>query len=67
MDGSHVNYMNCCFASFYYCIDVTFGHTYACTHKNSNVIPALSAFQSDKDRQEALVGPRIQFSGILGK
>ena len=42
--------------------------TYICTHKNSNVIPALSEFQSDKDRQEALVGPRIiQFSGILGK
>ena len=36
---------------FYYCIDVTFCHTYACTHNNSNVIPALSAFQSDKDRQ----------------
>ena len=46
---------------FYYCIDVTFWHT-TCTHKNSNVIPALSEFQ------EALVGPRIiQFSGILGK
>ena len=52
---------------FYYCIDVTFWHTFTCTHKNSNVIPALSEFQSDKDRQEALVGPRIiQITGILG-
>ena len=54
--GSHVNYLNCC-------IDVAFWHS--CTHNNSNVIPALSEFQSDKDRQEALVGPRIiQFSRI---
>ena len=53
---------------FSYCIDVTFWHTYTCTHKNSNMIPALSEFQSDKDRQEALVGPRIiQCSGILGQ
>ena len=39
--GSHVNYLNCCFASIAI-LTWLFLHSYA--HKNSNAIPALSEF-----------------------
>ena len=56
--GSHVSYLNCCFAS----ITVLTWPFGILVHIR---IPMWSQLWSDKDRQEALVGPQIiQFSRI---